>query len=212
MIFLSTTPVLHCSRIKIDLMNCSLKYIAAVCLLTGLLGCATANVYYPGKMSADPTSVEAQSKAQTYWQNVRRLEWELNALGPEVDPLESRRVAETAIRESAILAEEYQLVRPAVAHNLLVVMGIKERGLCYQWTEDLMKRLQALELKSFQLHWAVAYRGSNLREHNCVVISVAGQPFTRGILLDPWRHSGNLYWTPVVKDSYPWETIPPTQW
>lgn len=193
-------------------MTSILKFVAAACLLTGLLGCAKANVYYPGQESTDPTSFEQQAKAQAYWENVKRLEWELNSLGPAVDPIEARRVAETAIRESAILAEEYQLVRPAVAHNLLIVMGMKERGLCYQWAEDLMERLQALELTSFELHWAVAYPGSNLREHNCVVITVKGQPFFRGILFDPWRHSGNLYWTPVVKDTYPWKLLPPTQW
>ena len=193
-------------------MTSTRNFIAALCLLVALLGCATANVYYPGKASADPTSPAQQAKAQAYLENVKRLEGGLNALDPAVDPIEARRVAETAIRESAILAEEYQLVRPAVAHNLLVVMSIKDRGLCYQWTEDLMKRLEALELKSFQLQWAVAYPGSNLREHNCVVISVNGQPFSKGILFDPWRHSGNLYWTAVVKDTYPWEILPPTQW
>lgn len=193
-------------------MHSLLKSVAAICLLVGFLGCAKANVYYPGQESADPASLEQQSKALAYWENVKRLEEELNALGAAVDPVEARQVAETAILESAILAEEYQLVRPAVAHNLLIAMGIKDRGLCYQWAEDLMQRLEALDLKSFQLHWAVAYPGSNLREHNCVVITVRGEPFSRGILFDPWRHSGNLYWTPVVKDTYPWEVLPPTQW
>ena len=188
------------------------KYIACFFLLMGLMACATAKVYYPGQEAADLSSKQQQVKEQAYWENVKRLEWELNALDPAVDPVESRLLAETAIRESAVLAEQYQLVRPAVAHNLLVVMGVKDRGLCYQWAEDLMKRLEALELKTFQLHWAVAYKGSNLREHNCVVIAVKGQPFSKGILIDPWRHSGNLYWTPVVKDSYPWEELPPTQW
>ncbi len=193
-------------------MTSTMKYITALFLLTLLLGCAKANVYYPGQTSTDPPSAAQQATAQSYWENVKRLEWELYALGPAIDPIEARQVAETAIRESAILAEQYQLVRPAVVHNLLIVMGVKDRGLCYQWAEDLMKRLEALALKSFELHWAVAYHGSNLREHNCVVITAAGQPFSKGILFDPWRHSGNLYWTPVVKDSYPWEELPPTQW
>ena len=193
-------------------MKPTFRHITALFFVSGLLGCAGANVYYPGKNSTGLTAAEQQTKELEYRENVKRLEWELMALGPAVDPNEARMVAVTAIRESAILAEEYQLVRPAVAHNLLITIGIKERGLCYQWAEDLMKRLEALELKSFQLHWAVAYRGSNLREHNCVVITAAGQPFSKGILFDPWRHSGNLYWTPVVKDSYPWEILPPTQW
>ena len=121
-------------------------------------------------------------------------------------------MAETAVRESAVLAEEYQLVRPAVAHNLLVLFGLRERGLCYHWTEDLMQRLQALDLKSFQLHWGVAYRGSELREHNCVVITAKGQRFFKGIVLDPWRNSGNLFWAQVNKDDYPWKVLPPSDW
>ena len=193
-------------------MPITMRSISAFCFFISLLGCATANVYYPDQNSAGLAAAEQHAKSQEYWENVKRLERELIALGPVVDANEARRVAETAIRESAILAEEYQLVRPAVAHNLLIAIGAKERGLCYQWAEDLMKRLEALELKSFQLHWAVAYRGSNLREHNCVVITAVGQPFARGILFDPWRHSGNLYWTPVAKDNYPWEVLPPTQW
>jgi hypothetical protein len=193
-------------------MKYSLKYITALFLLTGLLGCAAANVYYPGRASADPTTSTQQSKTYAYWEKVNRLEQGLNDLSPKIDPLEAKRVAQTAVRESAVLAEEYQLVRPAVAHNLLIVIGIKDRGLCYQWTEDLMKRLEALELKSFELHWAVAYRGSNLREHNCVVITASGRHFSKGIVLDPWRDSGNLYWARVTKDRYPWKILPPSEW
>ncbi len=193
-------------------MQPALKYAAALCLIMGLMGCATARVYYPDQASSDTPTSAQQLNDQAYWDNVKRLEQALNALGRAVDPAEARRAAETAMRESAVLAQEYQLVQPAVAHNLLVVMGIKDRGLCYQWTEDLMKRLQALALKSFQLHWAVAYRGSELREHNCVVITAKGQPFSRGLVLDPWRNSGNLYWAAVKKDRYPWKVLPPSQW
>lgn len=193
-------------------MTSTIKYITAFLLLTGLLGCATANVYYPGRTSADPTNSTQQTQAYAYWEKVKQLEQELIGLSQKIDPQEAKRVAETAVRESALLAEEYQLVRPAVAHNLLIVIGIKDRGLCYQWTEDLMKRLEALELKTFQLHWAVAYRGSNLREHNCVVITAAGQPFSKGIVLDPWRDSGNLYWARVTQDRYPWKILPPSEW
>ncbi len=194
-------------------MKPRLRYITALGLLIVLSGCAKAKVYYPGNGSFNATTTsDVQVDAQIYREKVRQLEHELVALSETIDKSEAMIVAETAVRESAVLAEEYQLVRPAAAHNLLVVLGLKDRGLCYQWTEDLMKRLEALELKSFQLHWAVAYPGSNLREHNCVVISVNGQPFSKGILFDPWRHSGNLYWTAVVKDTYPWEILPPTQW
>jgi hypothetical protein len=188
------------------------KYIAALCLLTGLLGCAKANVYYPGNGASNSVTSGAPSSAQIYWDQIKQLEQELVALSATLDKTEARILAETAVRESAVLAEEYQLVRPAVAHNLLVVFGIKDRGLCYHWTEDLMKHLQTLDLKSVQLHWGVAYRGSDLREHNCIVITAIEQPFSKGIVLDPWRNSGNLYWAWVSKDSYPWKVLPPSDW
>jgi hypothetical protein len=91
-------------------------------------------------------------------------------------------------------------------------MGLRDRGLCYHWTEDLMFQLKALQLERYQLRWGVAHRGSNLREHNTVVITANGQPFENGLVLDPWRHSGNLYWVIVKNDSYPWKELPKEAW
>jgi hypothetical protein len=193
-------------------MEPTFKFVTTICLLIGLLGCAQSKAYYPGNGSFNAVTSSNPADAQSYRDKIRQLEQELIALSAAVDKTEAQILAVTAVRESAVLAEEYQLVRPAVAHNLLVVFGIKDRGLCYHWTEDLMKRLQALDLKSFQLHWGVAYRGSELREHNCVVITAKGQRFFKGIVLDPWRNSGNLYWARVTKDGYPWKVLLPSDW
>ncbi len=125
---------------------------------------------------------------------------------------EARQVAETAITHANDLAAAYDLVRPAVLHNVFVRMGIKDRGLCYHWAEDMMKRLQQLDLKTYQLHWGVAYRGSELREHNSVVITAKGERFETGMVLDPWRNSGDLYWALIQKDKYPWKELPPNEW
>jgi hypothetical protein len=194
-------------------MKPRLRYITALGLLIVLSGCAKAKVYYPsnGSFNATTTS-DVRVDAKIYREKVNQLEHELVALSETIDKSEAMIVAETAVRESAVLAEEYQLVRSAAAHNLLVVMGLKDRGLCYHWTEDLMKRLQTLDLKSLQLHWGVSYRGSELREHNCVVVTAKGQSFFNGIVLDPWRNSGNLFWAQVTKDSYPWKVLPPSDW
>ena len=193
-------------------MVAAFKYAGALCLLIGLLGCARANVYYPGKAESGTATPISPSEDRIYRDKIKKLQQELVALSVTVDETEAQILAVSAVRESAVLAEEYQLVRPAVAHNLLVVLGIKDRGLCYQWTQDLMNRLEALDLKSLQLHWGVAYRGSELREHNCVVVTARGQRFVEGIVLDPWRNSGNLYWARVTEDSYPWKVLPPAEW
>jgi hypothetical protein len=91
-------------------------------------------------------------------------------------------------------------------------MGFRDRGLCFHWTEDLMKRLLALDLKTYQLHWGVAHKGSELREHNSVIVTARDQPFEEGLVLDPWRNAGDLYWRAVRQDSYPWVPLPPDQW
>jgi len=144
--------------------------------------------------------------------NVDALRHALAALDPGTDQAEAGMVAETAVTYSSRLAEEYRVVPPARLHNLLIQVGIKERGLCYHWTEDLMKRLQALNLRTYQLHWGVAHKGNDLREHNSVVITANGQPFEAGLLLDPWRNSGDLYWAVVDTDSYPWQELPASEW
>ena len=193
-------------------MKSRLRYITALCLLIVVSGCAKANVYYPGNGSFNATTSGNRADARIYREKVEQLEQVLVALSETVDKTEAMMVAETAVRESAALAEEYQLVRPAVAHNLLIALGLKDRGLCYHWTEDLMKRLQALDLKSLRLYWGVAHRGSELREHNCVVVSAKEQEFFKGIVLDPWRNSGNLFWARVTQDDYPWKILPPSDW
>jgi hypothetical protein len=173
--------------------------VVAVCAAAWLSGCA-------GPRAAAPMeAARIESK-------IASLQGRLKGLGPATDPEEARRVAQTAVADSYRLAEDYRLAGPARWHNLLIQMGLRERGLCFHWTEDLMKRLQALNLKTYRLHWGVAHKGSDLYEHNSVVITAWNQPFENGLVLDPWRNSGDLYWTAVREDDYPWVPLPPDQW
>ena len=133
------------------------------------------------------------------------LQRELAALVETADAEESHLLAEAAIRQSRSLAAEYRLAHPPILHNLLVNLGLKERGLCWHWTEDLLDRLGELPLPSYQLHWGIAHRGKLFREHNSVIVTARGREFATGIVLDAWRDSGELYWASVARDSYPWE-------
>ena len=65
--------------------------------------------------------------------------------------------------------------------------------------------LEALPLENYPLHWAPASRGELFREHNSVVVTARGGALETGIVLDPWRESGELYWSLVSEDRYPWE-------
>ena len=127
----------------------------------------------------------------------------LNALAGHTASEESQRLAETVIRRSQELSVEYRSVRPAWVHNFLVRTGLRNRGLCYEWLQDLDRALIVLELKHFTLHWGVA-RPRTLREHNALVVTAWKRPFAEGIVLDPWRKSGRLYWVAVSRDDYNW--------
>jgi len=133
------------------------------------------------------------------------LQHELAGLAADAAAGESRLLAEAAIEESHLLAAEYRITPSPILHNLLVNVGLKDRGLCWHWTEDLLDRLEKLPLASYELHWGIAHRGKLFREHNSVIVTARGSALATGIVLDPWRESGELHWVPVSEDSYPWE-------
>ena len=127
----------------------------------------------------------------------------LCGLSPSVDQREAALAAETACVYSLELARQYHAVRPAIWHNVLVNLGLKERGLCFQWADDLSAKLESLHLRTLTLRRGVA-RLETRREHSSVVLTAPGQAFNYGIVLDAWRHSGRLYWSGVKEDKYPW--------
>ena len=174
-------------------------------LLAGLLS-ACAAAPHTDQQTSD-TSYSQKDLAK-----ITALQTDLAALNGRTDPGEARQIAETSIRYSAFLADEYDLVSPPVLHNVLVRVGLKDRGLCHHWTSDLMKQLERLDLQNYHLYWGVAHRGSELREHNSVVVAARGNDFEEGMVLDPWRNSGELHWVPVKDDHYPWKERPRNEW
>ena len=184
------------SRSSIRLSK-SPKTLLAVLLaaLFALAGCAG------GRPALEITTAEHERRVAT-------LARDIAALGDDVDPLEAERAARLAIEYSLTLAERYAVGGSSpVYHNLLVNLGIKPRGLCVDWTEDLMRRLDKARFHSLDLHWAIAnYRSAFRLEHSTVVISARDASLYDGLVLDPWRHSGRLYWTRTRDDAdYPWE-------
>jgi hypothetical protein len=127
----------------------------------------------------------------------------VEGLSPAVAPAEATLAAETAYSYSAELAKEYRVVRPAILHNVLVNLGVRKRGLCFQWADDLSAKLESLHLRTLRVRRGVA-RLETRREHSAVVLTAPGQAFDQGIVLDAWRHSGRLCWRPVNEDKYPW--------
>jgi hypothetical protein len=130
-----------------------------------------------------------------------KLADELMALSPRVNREEATLLAQCAYATVSKLRREYRMFGTPIFNNFLIYHGLRKRGYCYQWSEDLLMALDKLKLTSLELHWG-EYDPGTWRENNCIVVTAKGQPFKRGIMLECWRHLGHLYFGPVASD---WE-------
>ena len=165
----------------------------SILLLLLLQACATGSGPVDNTAAADRQRIDDLDRA-------------ILALGSGVDPDEASRAARVAIEYSRQLAREYEVEGSPILHNLMVNLGIKSRGLCVHWTQDLRDRLDEEEFRSLDLHWAIANYESLFRiEHSTVVISARGDGLERGLVLDPWRNAGDLFFAPTLEDAdYRW--------
>lgn len=114
------------------------------------------------------------------------------------------RVAVTASREQAA---RYNVAVTGWWHNMMVNTRLRQRGLCWQWMEDLYPRLRTLDTPSFQIVCGVRDPRTP-REHHCVVAIPSGRPFEDGLVLDPWVEGGKLKAFPVRGASRKWHYDP----
>ncbi len=148
-------------------------------------------------------TVSAITSAQQ--KKIQALKKAIMSLGPNIDPQEAQFVAHEGVMYPMVLANQYKLVSPPLLQNVLVNYGYRKDGLCWQWTRDMGKQLGRKPLKTLDFHHGVAFRRNYWKEHSTLVVSAKGKGVKDGIVLDPWRNSGNLYWNFVKKDSkYPW--------
>ena len=124
---------------------------------------------------------------------------QLAALSPRVNRDEATLLAQCAYATVSKLRRQYRMFGTPIFNNFLLYHGLRKRGYCYQWSEDLLVALDKLRLTSLELHWG-EYDPRTWRENNCIVVTAKGQPFQRGIMLECWRHLGHLYCGPVASD------------
>lgn len=138
----------------------------------------------------------------------------LSGLSPTVDPSEAERAARLIVTTVEAQRLAVGLDGGPRRRNVAINLGLADWGLCWHWTELLGRRLHQESWRTLDLHWACAHAGSNLREHNAVVIAARGQEFADGLVVDPWRHGGRLKWIRVAEDRYPWQHEPwsETRW
>ncbi|MDU9006825.1 hypothetical protein QO231_23605 [Sedimentitalea todarodis] len=128
------------------------------------------------------------------------------ALDPDIDPDEARRAAQISYAHARDLAISYEITDPPLVHNTKVNMGLKPRGLCWHWAEDMEKRLLAENFRTLDIRRAISNADNPLRiDHSTALITARGQPMQSGIVLDPWRNGGRLFWSKIKEDKrYDW--------
>jgi len=137
---------------------------------------------------------------------VAALEQAILALGPGVDPEEAARAARIAYDHTDALVQQYQITDPPLIHNMKVNAGLRPRGLCWHWAEDVENRLAAENFTTLEMHRAIANHDVAFRiEHSTAIISRRGDDMYAGIVLDPWRLGGELHWVGTRADEdYRW--------
>lgn len=155
--------------------------------LSGVMGCA----HSPETVSEKAQRIESLTQA-------------LEHLSPQVTAREANQLATVAVNTAAELREKYDVSLTPWLHNTQVYWGLKDRGYCYQYANDLYAELAKVPLQHLQLHFIKAHRDEML-EHNALSVTAAGAPWSSGIVLDAWRNAGVLAFVPVKDDQYPWQ-------
>jgi hypothetical protein len=102
------------------------------------------------------------------------------------------------------LKSKYKSFLMPIVHNMMIDVGIKKRGACKHWAEDLLLYLRELKREHFYVTWGEA-NPRKMTEHNVAVVYPRHDTFYDGLLIDPWRTAGRPFWIRVKADHhYKW--------
>jgi len=145
------------------------------------------------------------ASARRHAEDIARLTRALVALGPGVDPAEAARAARAVYTYVDQLVKEYEIEDPPLVHNTKVNMGLKPRGLCWHWAQDLDIRLQMENFRTLKIFRAIANYDNLRLEHSTTLLGVPGGKLQDAMVLDPWREGGELIWRTAREDTrYDW--------
>ena len=139
------------------------------------------------------------------FQKVHALTQMLLATSKNIDKNEAEDLAKSSVFYAQKLSKVYKLISPPLWQNTLVNLGLKKRGLCYEWANDLWVYLKAKNYKSLKLYYVGADVG-NYFEHNALSVSAKSEDINNSIVLDAWRNSGKLFFIEIYNDKkYKWK-------
>lgn len=164
-----------------------MKYIITILLTILFIGCSASNIQVEKNLTKDKLAIL------------------LSSLNNKVNKKEAKILSNEMFKQSQFLKESYDLVSPPLFQNFLVNIGLKDKGLCWQFAYDMLKHAKSLDLKSFDYYIGGANIGDYWREHTTLVVTCKDCNFSDGIVLDPWRNSGELFYSKVKNDTqYVW--------
>src|ERR1044071_710 len=131
--------------------------------------------------------------------SIKDLAKALTGLSSDVDPTEAQALSYTAHTTARRLTKEYRVVLNPEFTVFLYNVGMRKRGWCGHWAQDIGAELKKLTPKTLVLHWGEAYPNTT-SENNALVVTARNQRFEDGILVDGWRRAGRLFWCPVKRD------------
>ncbi len=179
------------------------KILTALLVIGVLTGCAAKFNKVDMVDGANPQLRVMTPKVE---RNIRELASSILALSPTISRTEAIEVAHDAYVYPMYLAEKWDITWPPMYHNTLRNAGVRDWGLCTDWASAMIDHMRKKHLKSMDLYWAVAYKGDPWREHSTLLVTAKGHPFDSGIILDPWRDSGKLFWIHHLNDpTYAWK-------
>ncbi len=166
------------------------RFLFVSCCVCVLLGCAV--------KVASPTQARIIALSDL-----------LRTLDRTMSKKETLQLSKDIFQKTNLLTEEFAMTYPPQYHNFLVNIGLKKKGLCYQWADALYAYFQQKPYHSFIFHLMGANIGEYWKEHNVMAIAVKNVPMQEWIVIDPWRNPGKLYFSKVKDDHmYHWKYRP----
>lgn len=139
-------------------------------------------------------------------QDILQLSTLLHHANPRSSHSETLKLSQDIFAQTQRLTQRFQRSTSPKFHNFLISIGLKEKGLCYHWSDALYQYFSTQKAyPSFSFHLMVSHKGSYWKEHNTLVIVPLNQPIKEGIIIDPWRDTQKLYFSKVKDDhAYTW--------
>jgi len=134
-----------------------------------------------------------------------KLQNMITSLENTIDKNEAQDLAVFSLSYTKKLANSYGLVLSPNFQNFLINIGVKKKGYCYNYADDLGYALVQRGYQSFDIYRIIHKKGT-IFEHNAIMIT-PHYTTQKGVILDGWRNAGKLYFDTLKNDrkKYEWK-------